>query len=88
MVQYPFLVFSNNRTQKRILSANESLGERILIFRLCLSGNPKLVSRIVTLLETDFRFFATHFGFRCPYRSRTGDSLTYEKGWIRNRMGA
>jgi hypothetical protein len=36
-VQYLFLVFPNNKIQMTTLSANESLGERILIFGLCLS---------------------------------------------------
>ena len=46
--------------------------ERILIFGLCLSGNPKWVSRIGTLLEANFRSLATYFGFRCPFRSLIG----------------
>jgi len=36
-VQYPFFVFFNNKTQKRIISANMSPEERILRFRLYLS---------------------------------------------------
>ena len=70
----PIFVF-NNRTQKRTLSANKSPGERILIFGLCLSNNPKWVSRIGTLLEADFGSPATHFEFGYPYRSPIGDSL-------------
>jgi len=35
-VQYPFDIFSNNKTQKKILSAHGFPEERILIFRLCL----------------------------------------------------
>jgi len=41
-VQYLFGIFSNNNTQKKILSANGFSGERMPIFGLCLSGNPKI----------------------------------------------
>ena len=47
----------------------------MLIFGLCLSGYPKLVSRIGTLLEANFRSLAIHFKFGCPYRFLVGDSL-------------
>jgi hypothetical protein len=40
-VPYLFLVFSNNKTQKTILSANRSSGERIPIFELWISWHPK-----------------------------------------------
>jgi hypothetical protein len=77
-VQYSFGIFSNNMIQKRIFSANEFLGERILIFRLCLSDNSKNVSRIDSLLEVNFGYLTTHFGFGCPYGSLVGDSLSIE----------
>jgi hypothetical protein len=75
MVQYSFLVFSNNTTQKRILFANESPGERILKFRLGLCCNQKWISHINTLLEADIVASKTHFEFGCPYKSPVGDSL-------------
>ena len=85
-VQYPFDILSNNRTQKRILSANEFLGERILIFGLCLSDNPKWVSRIGTLLEANFGSPTTHFGFGCPYRSPIENSLRGRLTGLRERL--
>jgi hypothetical protein len=57
------LVFSNKRTQKRTLSANESSGERILISRLCLCCNPKWVSHIDILLEADTLTSTSYFRF-------------------------
>jgi len=76
MVQFSFDILFNNRTQKIILSANKFLEKRILIFRLCLSDNPKWIFRIDTLLEADFKSPATYFKFGCLYRSPIGDSLT------------
>jgi hypothetical protein len=61
MVQYLFLVFSSNKTQKTTLSANESSGERILRFELCLSWHPKWVFHIGTLLEAIGIVLETHF---------------------------
>lgn len=56
------------------------LGERILIFELCLLGNPKGVLYIGILLEANFRSSTTNFGFGYPFRSIVGDSLrTYIK---------
>jgi len=48
----------------------------MLIFGLCLLDNPKWISHIGTLLETDFWSSATYFGFRCLYRSHVGDNLS------------
>ena len=79
-VQYLFGIFSNNKIQKRIIFANEFSGERMPIFGLCLSGNPKQISYIDTLLEVDFRSLATHFEFRCPYRFLRDQVLLLEKG--------
>ena len=64
---------TRHKTQKRIISANEFLGE-MPIFGLCLSGNTKYISRIGTLSKADFRSVATHFGFGCPYRFFVRDS--------------
>ena len=74
-VQYLLGIFFNNETQKRILSTNKFL-ERMTIFGLCLSGNPKWVSRIDTLLEADFGSLAIHFRFGCPYELLVGDNLS------------
>ena len=52
MVQYTIDIFSNNRIQKRILSANRFPAKRILIFGLCLSGNLKWVYK--TKLDSSF----------------------------------
>jgi hypothetical protein len=68
MVQYQFFVFSNNRIQKRTLSVKCFPGERMFIFRSCLSYHPKWVSRTHTLLSTNF-------GFGCRNRSFVGDCL-------------
>jgi hypothetical protein len=73
-VQYLFLVFSNNKLQKRSFSINESLGERILVFGLCLCYNLKWVSHIGTLLDTDTVSFKTHFRFEYS-RLSIGDSV-------------
>ena len=40
-LKYLFVVFSNDKTKKKILSTNRFSGDRIFIFRLCLSDNPK-----------------------------------------------
>ena len=83
-VQYLFVIFFDNRTQKRIISANGFPGERMLIFGLCLSGNPKQIPHIVTLLKVDFESLATHFEFRFPYEFLVEDSLStqWEMGWM------
>jgi hypothetical protein len=47
----------------------------MLIFGLCLSGNPKWVTCIGTLLEANFGSLASHFGFEYPYESLIGNSL-------------
>jgi hypothetical protein len=75
MVQYPFSIFSNNMTQKKIIFINGFSGERMLIFELCLADNLKWISRIDNLLETDFRFLTVHFGFGCPNGPLLQDSL-------------
>lgn len=72
-----FLVFFNDRTQKRTISANEFRGEMILIFGLYLCCNPKWVSRIGTLLEVDTVLSKNHFGFRCPWASNRGCTGIY-----------
>ena len=66
------------RGYKKIISANGFLGERMSIFGLCLSGNPKYVFRIGTILKADFRSLDTYFGFWCPY-ILVGDGLTHSK---------
>ena len=76
MVQYLFLVFANNKTQKTTLSANRSPGERILKFRLCLSQHPKWIFHIGTLLEAIGIVLETHFGFGFRNGSPVGDSLS------------
>jgi hypothetical protein len=66
-----FFVFSNNKTQKRTLSANRSPGERILRFELYLFWHPKWTLHVGTLLETIDILLQTHFRFGSP----VGDSL-------------
>jgi hypothetical protein len=65
-VPYLFLIFSNNKTQKTILSANGSYGERILIFGLWISWHPKWIFQIGTLLEAIGILLKTYFGFGYP----------------------
>jgi len=74
MVQYLFLVFSNNKTKKAILSINGSSGERILRFMLCLFYHLKWVFYIYTLLEAIDITWKIHFSFGFGGRS-PGDSL-------------
>ena len=69
MVQYLFLVFSNNKTQKTTLSINGYPEEMILGFGLCLSWHLKWVFYIGTLLETINIVLKTHFRFE--FRSRS-----------------
>jgi hypothetical protein len=59
----------------------------MLIFGSCLSGNPKWVTCIGTLLETDFGSLATHFRFRCPYKLFVGDCLRKEAHFLRAKEG-
>jgi hypothetical protein len=66
-------------TLEKTLSANESPGERILIFRLWLRCNSKYVSHIGTLLEAKKVLSNIYFGFKCPYESSIGDSLKISK---------
>jgi hypothetical protein len=83
-VQYLFLVFSNNKIQKITLSVNESPGEMIVRFGLCLSWHPKWVFYIGTLLEAIYIgtlleaisiVLKTYFGFEFRDGSLVGDSL-------------
>jgi len=61
--------------QKRTISVNESPGERILIFGLCLCCNPKWASHIGAMLEADTVPFETNFEYGCTYGTTIGDSL-------------
>ena len=76
MVQYLFLVFYNNKTQKRTISVNRSPGERILRFGLYLSWYLKWVFHIGTLLETLGIVLKTYFRFGFSNEFPVGDSLT------------
>jgi hypothetical protein len=80
-IQYPFNIFFNNKTQKRIFSPNKFLGERIFI-GLCLSCNLKWVFRIDTLLKTDFGSTAIYFAFRCLYELLFSCNFFYKMGII------
>jgi len=56
------LVFFNDETQKIIISANISSGERILAFRLCLSWYLKWTFHIDTMWEAIGIVFETILG--------------------------
>ena len=68
------LIPSNNKIQKTILSANVSLGERILKFGLCLSWHPKWVFHIDTLWEAICIVLEIHFEFGFCNESPVDDS--------------
>ena len=74
-LQVIFLVFFNNRTQKRTLSINESPEEMILIFSLCLCYNLKWDSYIGIMLEADILPSTTYFGFGSLYRLSIENNL-------------
>jgi hypothetical protein len=77
-----FFVFSNNKTQKTTFFANESPGERILRFGLCLFWHPKWVFHICTLLEAIGIVLKTHFEFEFRNRSPVGDSPNRTHGLV------